>query len=296
MNNLTVLTSPIKLSILLPSYNYKDGLMRILRHLEPCIQDDIEILIGDNSTNTEISETIAPWLEKYPNKIRYSWNNPIKTPIENWNYLVDESTGEYVWMIHHDEYPESHHIVKELLKSLKVNPSVDIFLLHCHLTFAGGFFSRSHFNVKIRDWLIKRNPFYLLRRNVIGPTGILVARRSLYPRFDLKLIWLVDVDMYVRLFSKTSKWISCPHIAIYSEQERTTSLTRGLGGSIKNIRVEELGYLQKKMHSHDIWIGPYRGEGLTRKLLRSIETMIWYTYRFLTKTIASASYRLSLKK
>lgn len=296
MNSYLPAHSNLKMSILLPSYNYTDGLIRILERLEPCIARDIEIIIGDNSDNDEIRTAISPWADKYPDCIKYFWNNPTKTPIQNWNFLLDKAYGEYVWMIHHDEYPESNISVGELLEAIRRNPLVDIFLLSCQLTFAGGDFIRPHFNVNIRDWLLRHAPIYLLRRNIIGPTGMLVVRRSLYPRFDLRLIWLVDVDLYVRLFCSKARWISCHNVFMRSEQERTSSLTKGLGSSIGGIYKAELEYLQNRMGSRDIWIGPYLGESMGRKLIRFLEALIWYSYRVITKSFAFISYKLRVNQ
>lgn len=279
---------------MLPSYNYKEGILRILAKLESSIRDDVEIIIGDNSTNEEIKEMVSPWVEKFPNSIKYYWNNPYKTPIENWNFLIDEALGEYIWMLHHDEYPENMQTVEKILEKLSAEPLIDVFILNCQLTFAGGNYIRSHFNAKLRNFLLRHNPLYLLHRNIIGPTGILIIRRNLCPRFDLKLIWLVDVDLYVTLFLKNIKWASSDDLLILSEQERTSSLTKGLGKSVRGIRAAELTYLQNRMHSRDIWLGPYPGESIARKLVRFFEVMIWLPYRLISKSSAYIRYRLRL--
>ena len=286
----------MNLSILLPSYNYKNGLFRILERLEPSIGSDVEIIIGDNSDNDEIRLAIADWVNKYPYSIKYFWNNPTKTPIQNWNFLLEEAAGKYIWMIHHDEYPESSQDVMRLLEVIRTNPLADIFLLSCKLTFSGGNFIRPHLNSNIRDWLLRNSPLYLYRRNIIGPTAMLIVRRSLYPRFDLRLIWLVDVDMYVRLFCSKARWMSCSNILILSEQERTSSLTKGLGSLVGGINRAELKYLQERMKSHNIWTGPYQGESIVRKLMRCLEALIWYSYRVITKSFFYVSYGLRLRK
>ena len=199
-------------------------------------------------------------------------------------------------MIHHDEYPKSSHDVTRLIEAIDSNPTVDIFLLSCKLTFSGGNFIRPHLNSNIRDWLLRNSPLYLYRRNIIGPTAMLIVRRSLYPRFDLRLIWLVDVDMYVRLFCSKARWMSCSNILILSEQERTSSLTKGLGSLVGGINRAELKYLQERMKSHNIWTGPYQGESIVRKLMRCLEALIWYSYRVITKSFFYVSYGLRLRK
>lgn len=277
------------LSILLPTYNYKDGVLRILNRIEALLCHEVEIIIGDNSSNQSIKEAVNPFLDAFSSQIFYQWNNPTKSPIENWNWLVNTAKGEYLMMIHHDEFPENEKTILEILNKLHDDPSIDAILLNCHLVYKKKRFTVKHFNTKLRDFLIRNNPNYLYRRNLIGPTAIVVARKSLYPLFDESLIWLVDVDIYARLFQKGIKWISCSGI-IYSEQERSDSLTGGLGSSIAAKRTSELQYLRDRESTKDLWFGSYESEPIQNKCFRMLEALIWYSYRAFTRGLARVRF------
>ena len=57
-----------KLSILIPSYNYKKGLIRILDNFKYCDKNDlklIEIIIGDDSKKALISESEINYYKSY---------------------------------------------------------------------------------------------------------------------------------------------------------------------------------------------------------------------------------------
>ena len=276
---------PPILSILLPTFNYKEGVTRILSGLEGLLNLDVEVIIGDNSTNQLVKDGIAPFLNKYSSKVTYQWNNPTKSPIQNWNWLINAARGEYLMMIHHDEYFVGEKSLLDMVHMLKADSSIDVILLNCYLVYQKRRLTFNHFSSSLRSFLIRKNPAYLYRRNLIGPTATVVARKTCYPFFDENLIWLVDVDMYVRLFNQGVKWVASPGV-IYSEQERSNSLTKGLGASIPSLRVSELSYLRSRDKAGGVWLGPYMGEPLSYKFWRILECSLWYPYRMVTKGAA----------
>lgn len=276
--------SPI-LSILLPTYNYVHGLQRVLDRIKGLSGSNIEVIIGDNSDDRSIQEAVDPILCANQFHILYQWNNPSKSPIANWNWLINSAKGEYVMMIHHDEFPLCEETILDALRMVGDDPSIDAVLLNCHLVYKKKRFISRHFNATLRDFLIRKNPNYLYKRNLIGPTAVLIARKKLYPLFDENLIWLVDVDMYVRLFKQRIHWLTSTGI-IFSEQERTNSLTKGLGESIPAIRNSELAYLRKRDNSNDLWLGAYSGEAIKEKIIRMLEWFLWNSYRCCTKGFA----------
>lgn len=277
-------TLPI-LSILLPSYNYAHGIWRILDRIKGLPGGNIEVLVGDNSSDQAIKEVAKSALFAQHSHLRYQWNLPSKSAVENWNSLINSAKGEYVMMIHHDEFPQSEQTILDALRMLENDPSIDAILLNCYLIHKKNQFISRHFNALLRDFLIRKNPNYLYKRNLIGPTAILIARRKFYPLFDENLIWLVDVDMYVRLFKQRIHWLSSAGI-VFSEQGRANSLTKGLGDSIPAIRNSELAYLRERDNSNDLWLGVYSGKASKEKIILMLEWFLWNLYRCCTKGFA----------
>ena len=192
-----------RLSILVPAFNYSKGIERILRVLTP-LPPSVELIVADDSTDSSVKDII----EKFPEKnVIYLKNIPAKGAVRNWNYLIDNATGEYIILLHHDELPLTQDFLNLLLKVLsKTSKDVlmmDVILLNESLTPI-----RAHIPRKLRHFILRYAPGYLFCRNIIGPTASLVIRKKYFSAFDASLKWFVDVEFYHRLLQATKAWTS----------------------------------------------------------------------------------------
>ena len=93
-------------SILIPTYNQR-GKNHLKQALESAINQtyqNIEIIIGDDSTNSEVEEFIKPYLEKYKNMIYYkNKKDRIDYGVGNVISLFERCNGEYVNYLFHDD-------------------------------------------------------------------------------------------------------------------------------------------------------------------------------------------------
>lgn len=289
MNNLSAcLAKQCRLpfiSILMPAFSYPDGIVRILRGLNLNNTIACEVLIFDNSPDDMVELSVMNWGKTSGVDVFYVHNTPPTDPAPNWNALLDTARGEYCLLMHHDEFPMGDQFLDELIKTLREHPNTDVAILDCVLIdpLTGG--NRRHLPTWFRTLVLNHFPEYLYRRNVIGPTGALVVRRSMYPRFDTRLRWLVDVDVYVRLLQVTRNVCHCPHIKIGSMLGRSDSITARLRSSIPKIAREERAYLLNSCSTSSIWLGPYPAEPIYYSLLRAIENVCWLAMRVLTRTV-----------
>lgn len=274
------------LSILLPAYRYRDGVHRILSLLQPLPLADCELIVLDDSPEDEIEQEVAHWHLVAGMQVTYQRNRPALGAPANWNLLLDKANGKYCLLLHHDDFPLSDHFAMELIKELRKKPDVDIIMLDCLLINPQNGRCRRHLPTWLRAFVVNRFPKYLFRRNVIGPTSSLVVRRALYPRFDVRLRWLIDIDVYVRLFKITKVLKLCPKIRVGSILGRADSITTDLGSSIPKIAQEERTYLQGTHHTTSLWLGPVRNEPILHCLLRACEAVCWNLMRGLTRIIA----------
>lgn len=100
-------------SILIPAYNQTKFLKEALESAINQTYPNIEIIIGDDSTNDEVEKFILPYLKKY-NNIQYFKNSPHKMDygIMNDKLLLKRSKGEYINFLMHDDILESTKIEK----------------------------------------------------------------------------------------------------------------------------------------------------------------------------------------
>ena len=96
-------------SVLIPAYNKPEYLREALDSVLAQTYSNIEILIGDDSTNEDVKNMIQPYLEKYP-QIQYFYHGgPLgNRGRENILFLLNHCHGEFVNFLLHDDlfYPK----------------------------------------------------------------------------------------------------------------------------------------------------------------------------------------------
>ena len=102
--------SYIRLSILIPAFNYKSGINKImncLKNTEKNIRNKIEIIISDDSEKKILDTKLDnDFLNSFGN-FKYFHNKKALGGVSNWNKLISIAKGEYFWLLHHDEYWQS---------------------------------------------------------------------------------------------------------------------------------------------------------------------------------------------
>ena len=115
--------SKLKLSILIPTYNYRIGINQILKcinNIDSDSKNQIEIIISDDSDQEIIDKKMKEKLKKSFVNFKYIHNKVSLGGPENWNKLINLSRGEYCWILHHDEFwNENENLVKYILKFIK---------------------------------------------------------------------------------------------------------------------------------------------------------------------------------
>lgn len=272
---MTLARSNPLLSVLIPAYRYPTGVRRILAALGPSVPPGLELVISDDSPDDSVQREVESWRERTGGSCRYRRNCPALGAVSNWNTLLEEASGEYCWLLHHDEYPLGANFLPSLLGLLSGAAAQDVVLLDCILFDPADRRIRRHVAQWLRAHIARKHPGYLLRRNVIGPVSALVVRRRLFPRFDIRLKWLVDVDAYVALFAgKPTLWAG-PGLQLGSILGRRDSITAGLGQRVRQIAEEEKAYLREKWPFAEQWLGR---AGLD--LVSRLEPVFWAAFRF----------------
>jgi glycosyltransferase involved in cell wall biosynthesis len=268
----------ITLSILIPSYSYSEGIDRILSKLSNVSDFRFEIIISDDSPDDEVQSVV----EKHNNTLHniiYIKNMPSLGAVNNWNSLIAKAKGEYILVLHHDEFPLDYDFIGSLVKYIEINEYPDVVLLQCFLMEEG--FGRKYLHAPnfLKTGIIKFFPSFLIIRNVIGPVSAFVFKAGLAEPFDKNLVWLVDVDFYYRILKK-AKSVNGSPIRIGSTINRVNSITFGLRNRIKFIRRNEEFYLLSKYPDLKFWI-KFRFLNVAYIIL----DIIWLFSRFICKRV-----------
>ena len=107
--------SPL-VSVLIPTYNQPKFFLEALESALSQTYQNIEILVGDDSTNEDIKNLIQPYLKKYKN-LKYFYHNG-KIPRggrANVRFLINNCHGEFINYLFHDDlfYPEKIYKMME---------------------------------------------------------------------------------------------------------------------------------------------------------------------------------------
>lgn len=271
------------LSILIPSYHYPDGVQNILNSLLITPSDQLEIIIGDDSTDDSVENIVSDIQLDHAGLVNYIHHSPPLGAVNNWNSLLNKASGKYILLMHHDEFPLGKDWINKLLLQLQSNDCPDIILMPCLLFSVFNKRVRIHLPQFIQILTLRYIPSYLFRRNVIGPVSCLVIRRKIYPRFDKQLQWLVDVDLFYRLFSQGASFEISKNLRVASLYDRVNSITVSLSDGISHLQKVETTYLNQKYPQGLIWLTP---EAHRRIFL--IETFLWGVFRVIYMVYSAA--------
>jgi len=217
----------MELSILIPAYNYSQGIERILdraKELKNINKRKYEIIIYDNSVNSRIRNIYKKY-SHYLN-IYYKKNPKFGGAVNNWNSLLKAAKGKFILMIHHDEVPEKKNFFKKLITKIETYKNFDIFFFNCLLVNNNNII-RPNFFFFLKKLIITYFPAYILRRNVVGSISNIVFKNKKI-LFDKRLVWFVDAEFYYRLIKKSKNFLFFSKENIFSFYKYNSSISTKL--------------------------------------------------------------------
>ncbi len=251
-----------KVSICIPvfrdlkNYLFKEQVTRCLNSIFTQKYEDYEVIITDDTFDNSAEILVNEIVKKYncTEKLKYFKNNERKGSPENWNEAIRRASGNYIKILHQDDWFFDENSLDEFVKLLDENPQVSFaFCASAHYELSYRYVgkhspSKRYFNI------IKRNPDNLFFYNVIGAPSATIFKRKLSLEFDPKLTWLVDVDFYIRLFNKNNGEYKYTNNTLISTEESTSQITASVKKD-KNVNLYEHFYLYNKLierngHNH----------------------------------------------
>jgi len=273
--------TPVLLSVLIPAYNQSAGVERILARLTDLgAPGEIEIRVSDDSTDDAAAARIAAAVQALPSpdfsRRHYQRNQPALGAVRNWNVLLTQATGRYIWLLHHDEEPDAAACLAPLLAELR-SDTAEVWILRCRVQHQPGQRPRLHFPPRWAAALLHRWPGYLLRRNLIGPPSALIVRDHAVVRYDESLVWLVDVEAYVRLLASANRIAAWPQAGVLSRVDDVHSITAVLRPQLAATARRELDQLA--MGVLQTQAEPWAARTPRSSVLRATETLLWLAWR-----------------
>jgi len=167
-----------KVSIVIPVHNMQNAKELLARNLMSVLFQtfrDYEIVISDDSVNDDLKK----FVKDYP--VKYYRNIAKKGMAGNTNYAIGRAKGDLIKILYLDDYFYANDSLNDIVKHLTGN--YNWLVTACTHTTGG-----DHY------------PYYSESENTIGSPSVLTFKRFVTERFDTQFSWVLDLDLYRRLF------------------------------------------------------------------------------------------------
>jgi glycosyltransferase involved in cell wall biosynthesis len=216
---------------------------------------DFEVVVSDDSPDDSVERLLAHYNTKFP--ILYFHNKLAKGTPANWNFGISKATGEWIKLIHDDDWfasPDSLGIFAQHIEQGRKF----IFSAYANKENeqAPGQVMRMSASWEQR---IIREPMTLLAYNKVGPPSVTMIHRSITETYDERMKWRVDMDFYVRLLLQEMEYTYINEVLInvginelqvtnYCFQNPSVELPEGF------LLLEKYGYRRlKNIWVYDAW-------------------------------------------
>jgi glycosyltransferase involved in cell wall biosynthesis len=186
-----------KVSVCIPAFEQPAFFRRALESVAEQTFSSYEVVVTDDSRDDSIERIVEQ--HGGGEEIRYQRNRERKGSPENWNEAIRLARGEYVKVLHHDDWFADRHALEEFVALLDDNPRAAFGFSASNARGADGMLLFVHRPSDERLAEIRRRPSALLLGNWIGSPSATIYRRSAGLLFDPRLRWVVDIDFYVRI-------------------------------------------------------------------------------------------------
>lgn len=227
-----------KVSICIPTNKQVDYLRKSLDSILVQDYQDYEIIVTDDSPDDSVKKLVETY--DFNSKLKYYKNHSSLGSPENWNEAVRKASGEYIKMLHHDDFFTYDYSLGEFVMMLDKNPGADF-----------AFSAAIAMNVnENKTWVhsatakqlqnLKDDPRCLFFGNFIGPPSSTIYRNNVNLKYDRQLKWVVDFDFYIQCLLINKSFI-------FSDKPLITSISGALHNvtneCINNKQVELFEYL-----------------------------------------------------
>jgi glycosyltransferase involved in cell wall biosynthesis len=207
-----------KVSVCIPAYNQVKYLKKCIDSVLAQKDTDFEIIITDDSPGDIVKDLIAQY--NLPSKINYHKNQPSLGSPANWNAAIERSSGEYIKILHHDDWLNDDTCLSKFVRLLDDHPEADFAFCATKVFYPHA--SEGTHRISPADVeSIRKNPLLLYSKNLVGDPSTTIYRRNTSLLFDTKLKWLVDIDFYIRLIAGKRNFVYSPELLV------TTGIVEG---------------------------------------------------------------------
>lgn len=215
------------ISICIPAYKRTAYLNRLLQSV--LVQDfkDFEVVVTDDSPDTDVKELCSQFESKVP--LTYHQNPVALGTPANWNKAISLATGHWIKLMHDDDWFAAPDSLQQFADCAATKNDALIFSAYTNV-FENSGQKKLVFPEKLRLLQAQKEPAILVARNFIGPPSVTMHRNDGNFMYDPRLKWLVDIDMYRRRIEANELiYLPRPLVNVGMSDSQVTSYTKNIG-------------------------------------------------------------------
>ena len=235
----------VKVSICVPAYKNPVGVERLLESIKVQSFTDYEVVVTDDSPDGSVEEVVRR--AEVPGMV-YVRNAVRKGATGNWNEAVRHASGEYIKIMHHDDWFTDRDCLARFVEMLEEHPEADLAFCGSRQVMLDGVGNRmgeefdraisdEHLKMISEDW----RDLYI--GDYIGAPSATIYRKGA-PEYEEKLTWIVDVEFYMRLLQKNPRFVVSkePLVSIGVSENQLTESCRTDG----TLNIFEYGFVMQE--------------------------------------------------
>jgi glycosyltransferase involved in cell wall biosynthesis len=236
-----------KVSICIPAYGQTTFLRRTLQSIYNQDYKDYEIIITDDSPDDSVEKLLAEF--PYSEKLKFYKNYKRKGSPENWNKAISLASGDYIKILHHDDWFLKNNSLAQYVAMLDNNSNANFAFSSTLVCGVNQEIKYLYSPTEKQIKELRRNSKCLFPINIIGSPSATIYRDLYNSRFDAKLKWIVDIDFYINFLSKNREFIFCSEPLICTTDGAPHQVTHECFGN-KQVELFEFIYLYNKINKN----------------------------------------------
>jgi len=268
-------TKPL-ISICIPAYQNSSFLTRLLNSIKIQTYTAFEVIITDDSPDDSVEEVIKSFLCFF--KIKYYKNYPALGTPANWNEAIKQSTGDWIKIMHDDDWFASKNSLQEFVSATFTHPQKKIIFSAYTNIFFGNNQKQNVIASKLELLILKLFPLVLFKKVIIGNPSCTFIHSSIHQEYDKNIKWAVDFDYYLRILANNNfHFIKISLINVgFHENQVTQFVTKN-----PYIMIPESHYMLQKFGSEilkNIFVYDYYWRLYRNYNISSVEQLNKYPY------------------